>query len=97
MFEIRLSTDAERHLKALSARDRTIVAHAIESQLGRQPTVVTRNRKLLRENPLATWELRVQNFRVLYNVDNETVTVLVVAVAVKDGNRFIIDGEEYPL
>jgi hypothetical protein len=34
---------------------------------------------------------------VLYNVDEEIVTVLVVAIAVKEGNRFVIDGEEYPL
>ena len=56
-----------------------------------------RNRKRLRENPLATWELRVQDFRVLYNVDQGIVTVFVVAIAVKEGNKFIIEGEEYPL
>ncbi len=55
------------------------------------------NRKQLRANPLATWELRVQQFRVLYNVDHEIVTILVVAIAVKEGNKFIIEGEEYPL
>jgi mRNA-degrading endonuclease RelE of RelBE toxin-antitoxin system len=59
--------------------------------------VVTRNRKRLRDNPLAGWELRVQKYRVLNNVDEDVVTVFVVAIAVKEGNRFIIDGEEYPL
>jgi mRNA-degrading endonuclease RelE of RelBE toxin-antitoxin system len=97
MFEIRFSEDAERHLKAFSARDRGIVFSAIEEQLAHQPTVPTRNRKQLRPNPMATWELRVQEFRVLYNVDEEIVTVLVVAIAVKEGNRFVIEGEEYPL
>jgi mRNA-degrading endonuclease RelE of RelBE toxin-antitoxin system len=97
MFEIRFSEDAERHLKQFSARDRRILIAAIEEQLAHQPTVPTRNRKLLRANPLATWELRVQEFRVLYNVDEAIVTVLVVAIAVKEGNKFIIDGEEYPL
>jgi mRNA-degrading endonuclease RelE of RelBE toxin-antitoxin system len=52
---------------------------------------------LLRPNPLGAWELRVQRFRVLYNVDQDTVTVFVVAVAIKEGNRFIIEGEEYVL
>jgi mRNA-degrading endonuclease RelE of RelBE toxin-antitoxin system len=61
------------------------------------PTVPTRNRRQLRPNPLATWELRVQAFRVLYNVDEDIVTVFIVAVAVKAGHRFIIEGQEYPL
>jgi mRNA-degrading endonuclease RelE of RelBE toxin-antitoxin system len=97
MFEIRFSEDAERHLRGFAARDRRTIIEAIEEQLLHQPTTPTRNRKLLRANPLAAWELRVQQFRVLYNVDQEIVTVFVVALAVKDGNRFIIDGEEYPL
>jgi mRNA-degrading endonuclease RelE of RelBE toxin-antitoxin system len=97
MFEIRFSEDAERHLKAFSARDRRILLQAIEEQLTHQPTTPTRNRKQLRENPLAAWELRVQEFRVLYNVDQDIVTVFVVAIAVQEGNRFIIEGEEYLL
>ena len=39
----------------------------------------------------------MQTFRVLYNVDEDVVTVFVVAIAVKEGNTFVIDGEEYPL
>jgi hypothetical protein len=31
------------------------------------------------------------------NVDEDIVTVFVVASAVKEGNMFIIEGEEYPL
>ena len=97
MFEIRFSADAERHLKAFPVLDRRIIVEKIEEQLTHQPNVPTRNRKQLRANPLATWELRVQEFRVLYNVDEEVVTVLVVAIAVKEGNKFVIEGEEYPL
>ena len=97
MFDIRFSEDADRHLDGLPARARRIVIGAIEEQLQHQPTVPTRNRKKLRNNPLAEWELRVQTYRVLYNVEEEVVKVLIVAVAVKDGNRFLIDGEEYPL
>ena len=97
MFDIRFTDDAERHLDDLPARDRKIVLTAIEDQLQHQPTTQTRNRKRLRKNPLATWELRVQKYRVLYNADEETVTVVVIAIAEKVGNRFIIDGEEHPL
>ena len=97
MFEVRFTDDAERHLEGLSTRDRKIVLAAIEEHLQHQPTVATRNRKRLRDNPLATWELRVRRYRVLYNVDQEIVKVFVVAIAIKDGNRFIIDGEEFSL
>jgi mRNA-degrading endonuclease RelE of RelBE toxin-antitoxin system len=97
MFEVRFSEDAERHLRGLSARAQRIVVTAIEDQLTHQPTLPTRNRKLLRPNPLAAWELRVQEFRVLYNVEEDAVRVLVVAIASKAGNKFIIEGEEYSL
>jgi hypothetical protein len=30
-------------------------------------------------------------------VDGDVVTVFVVAIAVKEGNKFIIDREEYPV
>jgi mRNA-degrading endonuclease RelE of RelBE toxin-antitoxin system len=97
VFTIRFSEDAERHLKGFSAREQRIITDAIEEQLTHQPTVPTRNRKQLRPNPLSTWELRVQQFRVLYSVDAEIVTVYVVAIAGKDGNKYLIEGEEYPL
>lgn len=97
MYDVQFSEDAERHLKGLTARDRGIVVAAIEEQLTQQPTVADAAPKLLRTNPLAAWELRVQEFRVLYNVQEDVVRVLVVAVAVEDGNRFVIEAEEYPL
>lgn len=96
-FDIELSPAAESHLDDLSAHDRKIVLDKIEDQLTHQPTTPTRNRKLLRPNPLATWELRVGKYRVLYNVIEDKVVVVVVAVAVKEGNRFIIGGEEHEL
>ncbi len=62
-----------------------------------QPNVETRNRKLLRANPLAEWELRVDKFRVFYDMDTENETVLVKAVGVKIGNKLFIRGEEFSL
>jgi mRNA-degrading endonuclease RelE of RelBE toxin-antitoxin system len=96
-YEIELSPAAESHLDDLSAYDRRIILSEIDKQLSHQPTKPTRNRKLLRANPLAAWELRVGQFRVLYNVIKEKVIVVIVAVAVKKGNKFIIGGEEHDL
>ena len=91
-YEIELSPVAESHLDDLPARDRRTIVAEIEKQLTHQPTKPTRNRKQLRPNPLATWELRVGKYRVLYNVIEDRVIV-----AVKKGNKFTIGGEEHEL
>ena len=96
-YEIEFSADAERHLEAMTARDRTTVLDAIEKQLGFTPETPTKNRKLLRANPLAAWELRVGDFRVFYNVEAERVLVIVVAVGEKRHNIVYLGGKEYRL
>ena len=96
-YSIEFSEDAERHLSLLRARDRPIVLDAIEEQLTHHPTVAIRNRKLLRENPLASWELRVEDLRVFYNVDDERRVVIVVAIGRKVHNVLTIEGKAYSL
>jgi len=59
-----------------------------------QPTEETRNRKLLRANPVADWELRIQNYRVFYEVDLVHHTVRIVAIGHKEHNKLFIGGEE---
>jgi mRNA-degrading endonuclease RelE of RelBE toxin-antitoxin system len=54
VFEIQFSEDAERHLKQFAKREQSILLDAMEEQLTHQPNAQTRNRKQLRENPLAT-------------------------------------------
>jgi len=52
-----------------------------------QPTVETRNRKIMRPNPLAPWELRIGQLRVYYDVEEEPEPVVIVlAVGVKKRN-----------
>lgn len=65
-------------------------------QLAHQPTVETRNRKRLRPNPLAPWELRIGNLRVYFSVEEEPERVVKIrAIGVKkQGNRLFIGGEE---
>ena len=62
-----------------------------------QPDRPKRNPKLLRENPLATWELRVQNLRVFYNINEADDAVEIIAIGVKEHNRLFIGGEEIEL
>ena len=97
-YEIEYSPEAEEHLRALTARQRKIVLDEVDQQLIDQPTVETRNRKLMRPNPLAPWELRLDDLRVYYDVEEEPKPrVHIRAVGLKDRNRLIIGGEEIEL
>ena len=96
--EIEYSPDAEGHLRALTARQRKIVLDEVDKQLIDQPTVETRNRKLMRPNPVAPWELRLDDLRVYYDVEEEpNLRVHIRAVGLKEHNRLFIGGEEIEL
>jgi mRNA-degrading endonuclease RelE of RelBE toxin-antitoxin system len=97
MFAIDFSEDALDELRGLRKRDSTTILDEIEEQLTHQPNVETRNRKPLRAHPLGEWELRVDRFRVFYDIDLGNETVLVKGVGVKIGNRLFIRGKEYEL
>lgn len=59
---------------------------SVDEQLQYQPTVETRNRKPMRPNPIAPWELRIGDLRVYYEVDVAESFVRVLAVGVKQRN-----------
>ena len=93
-YHIEYSPDAEDHLRALTARQRAIVLDTVDEQLAYQPTVETRNRKPMRPNPLAPWELRIGNLRVYYDVEEDPEPVVYIrAVGVKERNRVRIGRE----
>jgi len=69
----------------------------IESCLKYEPDRETRNNKRLRPNRLAEWELRVERFRVFYDIDGEKRFVKVEAVGQKRGNRLYLRGQEFEL
>ncbi len=97
-FRIEYSPAAVDHLKVLTARQRSTVINRIDEQLVHQPLVETRNRKPMRPNPLAPWELRVGSLRVYYDVQTVPDQVVFVrAIGVKDGNIVRIGGEEFEI
>jgi mRNA-degrading endonuclease RelE of RelBE toxin-antitoxin system len=69
----------------------------LEEQLTHQPTVETRNRKKLRPNQIAEWELRIGKYRVFYDVDTGANVVEVKMIGYKEGNRLLVRGEAYKL
>ena len=94
-YRIRLAESAEEHFAQLTARQRAIVLNAVKVRLQYEPLRETQNRKQLRPNPLAPWELRVGALRVFYEVDaREPDLVNVLAIGIKRGNRLIVAGKE---
>ncbi len=97
-YRIEYSREAIDHLRELSARQRSIIFAAIDEQLPYEPTVETRNRRLMRPNPLSVYELRVRNLRVYFDVEKEPENMVVIrAVGYKKRNKVYIGGEQVKL
>ena len=82
----------------LTARQQRTVLDTVDRQLINEPEVETRNRKPMRPNPVAPWELRIGDLRVYYEVKGEPEpTVTILAVGLKERNRLRIGGERIKL
>ena len=92
-FKITITEDADRQLRSLPAREQRILEAAIQTRLKHQPTTSTKSIKRLRPNLFADFELRAGDLRVLYNVDEGEVVVLIVGRKV--GNKLIVEEEEF--
>ena len=97
MYEIEYTAEALADLKLLKKFAQKQVLDEIDTQLMHEPNVETRNRKRLRPNDVAEWELRVGRLRVFYDVQAAVKVVRVEAIGYKEGHRLFIHGEEYEL
>lgn len=62
------------------------------------PLKETRNRKPLRPNLIAPWELRIGNLRAFYDVTLEHSNIVkILAVGYKEGNTLFIAGKAVKL
>ena len=95
MGETRLTTGAEADVRWFSAYARRIILDGLEVHLQYLPTQGTRRLKQLDPNPVAGWELRLGDFRVLYDVDERSRVVTVHVIGEKDRDRFLVQGQEY--
>ncbi len=84
-------------LTYLTKFEQSLVLDMTERQLSEQPLTPTRNRKPLRPNDLAMWDLRIGKYRVFYDVDVESSTVRIKAVGWKEHDRLFISGKEFLL
>ena len=93
LFEILLSEGVQDDLQGFRAYDRHMILDAIETQLTHQPNVETKKRKLLRnlvppfEAIPPIWQLRIGEFRVFYDVDEDGHRAYVRAIRRKSARR----------
>ena len=87
-YAVIYSPETVEHMEALTARQRTSVLDGVDEQLRYQPTVETQNRKPMRANALAPWELRIGELRVYYEVqEGPEPEVQIRAIGVKERNQ----------
>jgi len=78
-FEIRLAFGAERQLRALPAFHRAAIRSALETHLRHAPTIVSKSRiKRMRGLARPQYRLRVDEFRVFYDISGQEVQVLAI-------------------
>ena len=86
MYEIEFSESVEKDLRKIRVYNRKIIMDALEQRLAHRPNLETKNRKILVnlippfESIPPVWELRIGDYRVFYDVDNDSEKVYVRAV-----------------
>ena len=97
MYNIEYTLEAIADLKPFRKYERQLIVDQIAEQLSYEPAHETRNRKRLRPNSVAGFELRITRFRIFYDVDENKNLVKIEAVGHKDGSCLFIRGKEYKL
>jgi len=97
MYDIEYTLEATEDLKLFRKYEQQLIADQIDDQLSNEPAHETRNRKRLRPNNVAEYELRLTRFRVFYDVDENKNLVKIEAIGHKEGSRLFIRGKEYQL
>ena len=97
-YVIEYSPEAEDHMRWLTMRQQRVVLDTVDRQLLHQPNKETRNRKPMRPNPVAPWELRIGDLRVYYEAKDEPEpTVTILAIGIKERDQVRIGGERIKL
>ena len=95
-FSIHLTDSAVKDLDFFQKKVRRIISNGISLFLTHDANIETRRRKPLRPNRLAQWELRIDDYRVFYDFEQDDI-VKVVAVGHKEHNDLYIRGRKVDL
>ncbi|MFB2975570.1 type II toxin-antitoxin system RelE/ParE family toxin [Microseira sp. BLCC-F43] len=102
MYDIEYTDEALIDLEYFRKAERRLIVDEIDLQLTYEPTVATNNRKRLRPNQVAEWELRIGRYRVFYDVISEESPEIVRVVKIevvgfKEHNKLYVRGKEFNL
>ena len=92
-YAIDYAEGVDQDLANLRASERKIILDAVDEQLAHEPTRPTRNRKILVglippwEYVEPVWELRVGEYRVFYDVNEQAAQVIIRAVRRKPPHK----------
>ncbi len=92
-YRISLTESAKEDIAYFEAREQRIIVAGIIAHLKTEAELRTRKKKPLRPNPIAPWELRLDQYRVFYSVEAGN-TVKIVAVGHKQHNDLFIRGRK---
>ncbi|EFO80730.1 plasmid stabilization system protein, RelE/ParE famil [Oscillochloris trichoides DG-6] len=97
MYDIDYTEEALDDLQYFRKHEQNIIVDGIDEQLRYEPLVETRNRKPMRANTIAEWELRIEAYRVLYTVGSQVRIVEIQRIGEKRGNAFFFRGRKTDL
>ncbi len=97
MFNIEITESAKKDLRFLNKFEQKIILTAIAEKLTLEPATPVKNRKQLRPNELSKWELRIEEYRVFYDIDPDAKIVKIKAAGWKEHNKLLIRGKEFKL
>jgi mRNA-degrading endonuclease RelE of RelBE toxin-antitoxin system len=97
MYKVIFTRNALGDLRYLRKYDQKRVRDNINKYLLIEPTVEINDRKQLRPNNTSQWELRVEELRIMYDVDEENKIIEIKTVGWKVHNQLFVRGKEYDL
>ncbi|MBI3408874.1 MAG: type II toxin-antitoxin system RelE/ParE family toxin [Planctomycetes bacterium] len=97
MASISFTESSLEDLGFFSKKEQSSILKKVEEQLIDEPAKQTRNRKPLRPNSLASWELRIKDFRVFFDIEDDAKSVKVKAFGRKEHEKLFVRGKEYKL
>jgi mRNA-degrading endonuclease RelE of RelBE toxin-antitoxin system len=95
MYRIELTPGAQEDLASFRKFDQKRIVAGIEEQPRHEPTRAARDRERLRPTALADWEVRVDEFRIFYDLPAVGAVVRIVAIGFKIENDLSVHGERY--
>ncbi len=95
-FSIQLTATAIEDLDYFRKNERRVISEGIDLFLTQDANIETKRRKQLRRNPISKWELRIDDYRIFYDIEENGV-VKVVSVGHKSHNDLFIRGEKVEL